>query len=56
MVPGQPCCPDFRIPLGTLKAFVLLTDVDDSMGPLTYLRRSRAGGEHGRLFQEMLAN
>ncbi len=33
-----------------IKAFVLLTDVDESMGPLTYLRRSHAGGEFGTLF------
>jgi len=34
----------------TIKVFLLLTDVDDSMGPFTYIKRSQKGGELGNLF------
>jgi hypothetical protein len=30
-----------------IKVFVLLTDVDETMGPFTYVKRSQAGGEYG---------
>ena len=33
-----------------IKVFLLLTDVDDSMGPFTYIKRSQEGGELGSLF------
>ncbi len=33
-----------------IKVFVLLTDVDESMGPFTYVTRSQVGGEFGAVF------
>ena len=33
-----------------IKVFVLLSDVDETMGPFTYVKRSQVGGEYGSLF------
>ena len=33
-----------------IKVFVMLTDVDETMGPFTYVKRSHVGGEYGSLF------
>jgi len=33
-----------------IKVFVLLSDVDETMGPFTYVKRSQVGGEYGALF------
>lgn len=33
-----------------MKVFVLLTDVDETMGPFNYVKRSQTGGEFGNLF------
>lgn len=33
-----------------IKLFVFLTDVDETMGPFTYVRRSQVGGEFGHVY------
>lgn len=33
-----------------IKLFVFLTDVDETMGPFTYVKRSQLGGEFGHVF------
>lgn len=33
-----------------IKLFVFLTDVDETMGPFTYVKRSHVGGEFGHVF------